>query len=195
MGHAWAIHPRLLCSAGEPIETPRLHPCVRLEGTRSKEAGSWGGGVLEAWRRQDANGGGAAPGRRPTWIADGFPLARVGSLGTQCCRAQSCVRDHQEKVVQGFPRAELFTTAPAPRLALDLPTCIGVSGFVPASRLEKSGQALGTMNGNVQLQWKGEHAQLGEDMGSLRFTAPGGRTDPARDSGRHISLLPLPRRP
>ncbi|CAK0862329.1 unnamed protein product [Prorocentrum cordatum] len=103
MGHAWAIHPRLLCSAGEPIETPRLHPCVRLEGTRSKEAGSWGGGVLEAWRRQDANGGGAAPGRRPTWIADGFPLARVGSLGTQCCRAQSCVRDHQEKVVQGFP--------------------------------------------------------------------------------------------
>ncbi|CAK0862331.1 unnamed protein product [Prorocentrum cordatum] len=168
MGHAWAIHPRLLCSAGEPIETPRLHPCVRLEGTRSKEAGSWGGGVLEAWRRQDANGGGAAPGRRPTWIADGFPLARVGSLGTQCCRAQSCVRDHQEKVVQGFPRAELFTTAPAPRLALDLPTCIGVSGFVPASRLEKSGQALGTMNGNVQLQWKGEHAQVGRKGGWWR---------------------------
>ncbi|CAK0862332.1 unnamed protein product [Prorocentrum cordatum] len=83
----------------EPVgggPNPSHHPRVRFSSSVRRP-------LKQAWRRQDANGGGAAPGRRPTWIADGFPLARVGSLGTQCCRAQSCVRDHQEKVVQGFP--------------------------------------------------------------------------------------------
>eukprot|EP00959_Pyramimonas_sp_CCMP1952_P364627 7635952-Pyramimonas_sp.AAC.1 len=39
---AWAMHPRLLCSAGEPIEAPRLYPCAKFEGKRSKEAGGSG---------------------------------------------------------------------------------------------------------------------------------------------------------
>eukprot|EP00959_Pyramimonas_sp_CCMP1952_P211634 4428937-Pyramimonas_sp.AAC.1 len=39
MGRAWAMRPRLLCSAGEPLEVPRLHPCARLEGRRRKGAG------------------------------------------------------------------------------------------------------------------------------------------------------------
>eukprot|EP00959_Pyramimonas_sp_CCMP1952_P115374 2411553-Pyramimonas_sp.AAC.1 len=33
---------RLLCSAGEPFEPPRLHPCARLERIRSKGAGGSG---------------------------------------------------------------------------------------------------------------------------------------------------------
>ncbi|CAK0882227.1 unnamed protein product [Prorocentrum cordatum] len=42
MGHAWAINPRLVCLAGEPLEAPRLHPRAELEGKRSKEAGRSG---------------------------------------------------------------------------------------------------------------------------------------------------------
>eukprot|EP00959_Pyramimonas_sp_CCMP1952_P394440 8264987-Pyramimonas_sp.AAC.1 len=49
MGHAWAIHPRLLCSAGEPSEAPRLRPSARHEGKRSK-----GWRARERRRRQRA---------------------------------------------------------------------------------------------------------------------------------------------
>eukprot|EP00959_Pyramimonas_sp_CCMP1952_P143665 3007930-Pyramimonas_sp.AAC.1 len=38
MNPEWAMHPRLLCSAGVPIDAPRLRPCAKLEGQRSKGA-------------------------------------------------------------------------------------------------------------------------------------------------------------
>eukprot|EP00959_Pyramimonas_sp_CCMP1952_P368640 7721896-Pyramimonas_sp.AAC.1 len=42
MGYEWAMHPRLLRSAGELMEAPRLRPCARLERKGSRGAGGSG---------------------------------------------------------------------------------------------------------------------------------------------------------
>eukprot|EP00959_Pyramimonas_sp_CCMP1952_P200137 4185975-Pyramimonas_sp.AAC.1 len=47
MGHAWAMRPRLLCSAGGPIKAPA---CARARDSRVNEAG--GRGARERRRRQ-----------------------------------------------------------------------------------------------------------------------------------------------